>query len=96
MIKSKEEIELLSNISTDIFKESKINMQMDRSTSVKFAWLKSIITFLQKRTVSDDDCQPSIVEEDVEKDNGCKAAFTLIYILLVYMLIYILIDTFNK
>ena len=52
MSKSKEKIELMPKNSTDIFKKSKINIYMDRSTSGIIAWLKNITYYiLTKKTV---------------------------------------------
>ena len=43
---SKEKIELMPKNSTDIFKKSKINIYMDRSTSGIIAWLKNITYYI--------------------------------------------------
>ena len=42
MIKSEEELELLPDSSTDIFKKSIIDKYMDRPTCQKFASLKTV------------------------------------------------------
>ena len=67
MIKSKEELELLPDNSTDIFKKSIIDRYMDRPTCGKFASLKTVClaqfaSLYYKKTSSDNDYQPNIFE----------------------------------
>ena len=68
MIKSKEELELLPDNSTDIFKKSIIDRYMDRPTCGKFASLKTaclgqFASLYYKKTSSDNDYQPTILEK---------------------------------
>ena len=69
MIKSKEELELLSENSADIFMKSIIDRYMDRPTCGKFASLKTaclgqFASLYYKKTSSDNDYQPKILEEN--------------------------------
>lgn len=66
MSKSKEKIELMPKNSTDIFKKSKINIYMDRSTSGIIAWLKNITYYILTKKLCDDDYQSNIIEEEME------------------------------
>ena len=79
MIKSKEELELLPDNSTDIFKKSIIGRYMDRPTCGKFATLKTVCiaqfaSLYYKKTSSDNDYQSNILEENIEKENNCNTA----------------------
>ena len=72
MIKSKEELVLLPENSTDIFKKSIIDRYMDRLTCGKSASLKTVClaqfaSLYYKKTSSDNDYQPSFLEESIEK-----------------------------
>ena len=76
-IKSKEELELLPNNSTDIFKKSIIDRYMDRPTCGKFALLKTVCfaqfaSLYYKKTCSDNDYQPNILGENIEKEIDCN------------------------
>ena len=77
MIKSKEQLELLPDNSTDIFKKSIIYRYMDRPTCGKFTSLKTVYlaqfaSLYYKKTSSDNDYQPNILEENIEKGNHCN------------------------
>ena len=77
MIKSKEELELLPDNSTDIFKKSIIDRYMDRPTCRMFApsnalCLAQFASLYYKKTFSDNDYQPNILEENIEKENDCN------------------------
>ena len=77
MIKSKEELELLLENSTDIFKKSIIDRYMDWATSGKFASLKTIClaqfaSLYYKKTSSDNDYQANYQKENIEKENNCN------------------------
>ena len=79
MIKSKKELELLPDNSTDIFKKSIIGRYMDRPTCGKFATLKTVCiaqfaSLYYKKTSSDNDYQSNILEENIEKENNCNTA----------------------
>ena len=67
MIKPKEELELLPDNSTDIFKKSIIDRYMDRPTCTKFASLKNVslaqfASLYYKKTSSEKDYRPNILE----------------------------------
>ena len=73
MIKSKKELELLPDNSTDIFKKSIIDRYMDRPTCRMFApsnalCLAQFASLYYKKTFSDNDYQPNILEENIEKE----------------------------
>ena len=77
MIKSKEELELLPDNSTDIFKKSIIDRYMDRPTCRKFASLKTVClaqfaSLYYQKTCSDNDYQPSILGENIEREIDCN------------------------
>ena len=77
MIKSKEELELLLDNSTDIFKKSIIDRYMDWATSGKFASLKTVClaqfaSLYYKKTSSDNDYQANNQKENIEKENNCN------------------------
>ena len=77
MIKYKKELELLSSNSTDIFKKSIIDRYMDRPTCGKFALLKvaclaQFASLYYKKTSSDNNYQPNVLEENIEKGNDCN------------------------
>ena len=77
MIKSKEELELLPDNSTDIFKKSMIDRYMDRPTCGKCASLETVslsqvASLYYKKASSDHYYQPNILEENIEKENDCK------------------------
>ena len=77
MIKSKEELVLLPENSTDIFKKSIIDRYMDRLTCGKSASLKTVClaqfaSLYYKKTSSGNDYQPNILEENIGKENNCN------------------------
>ena len=77
MIKSKQELELLSESSADIFMKSIIDRYMDRPTCGKFASLKTVClaqfaSLYYKKTSSENDYQLNILEEIIEKENDCN------------------------
>ena len=77
MIKSKEELELLPHSSTDIFTKSRIDRYMDQPTCGKFASLKTVClaqfaSLYYKKTCSDNDYQPNILGENIEKEIDCN------------------------
>ena len=77
MIKSKEELELLPDNSTDIFKKSMTNRYMDRPTCGKCASLETVSlgqfpSLYYKKASSDHYYQPNILEENIEKGNDCN------------------------
>ena len=77
MIKSKKELELLPDNSTDILKKSMIDRCMDRPTCGKFASLKAVClahfaSLYYKKSSSDNDYQRNILEESIEKENDCN------------------------
>ena len=77
IIKSKEELELLPENSTDIFKKSIIDRYMDWPTCGKFASLNTIClaqfaSLYYKRSSSDNDYQPNILKENIEKESDCN------------------------
>ena len=79
MIKSKLEIELLPDNSTNIFKKSITDRYMDRpicgnSASLKTVCLAQFASLYCKKTSSDNDYQPNILEENIEKENDCNTA----------------------
>ena len=79
MIKSKLEIELLPHNSTNIFKKSITDRYMDRpicgkSASLKTVCLAQFASLYCKKTTSDNDYQPNILEENIEKENDCNTA----------------------
>ena len=71
MIKSKEELGLLPDNSSDIFKKSIIDRYMGRPTCGKFASLKTVCLacFASRyyKKTSDNDYQPNIIEETLKK-----------------------------
>ena len=74
MINSKEELELLPDNNTDIFKKSITDRYMDRPTCGKFASLKNVClaqfaSLYYKKFFSDNDYLPNILEENIEKEN---------------------------
>ena len=77
MIKSKEELELLPNNSTDISKKSIIDKYMDRPTCGKFASLETVslgqfALLYYKITSSNLYHQPNFLEKNIEKENECN------------------------
>ena len=78
MIKSKLEIELLPDNSTNIFKKSITDRYMDRPICGKSASLKTVcpaqFASLYCKKTSDNDYQPNILEENIEKENDCNTA----------------------
>ena len=80
IVKSKEELEVLSDDSTDAFKRNIIDRYMDRPKSGKFACLKNVClaqfaSYYYRKSTSED-YQPKIFEEDIE-DNGKDFAIGL-------------------
>ena len=70
MIKSKEELELLPDNSTEIFKKSIIDKYIGRPTCGKIASLKTVClaqfaSLYYKKTSSDNDYQPNILKENL-------------------------------
>ena len=77
MIKSKEELELLPDNSTDISKKSIIDKYMDRPTCGKFASLETVslgqfALLYYKITSSNLYHQPNFLEKNIEKENECN------------------------
>ena len=75
MLQSKEELEVLSDDSTDVFKQNIIDKYMDQPKNGKFVRLKNVClaqfeSYYWKKSTSENDYQPEIIEEDIEnKDN---------------------------
>ena len=72
MLQSKEELEVLSDDSTNVFKQNIIDKYMDQPKNGKFVCLKNICLaqFESYYCTSENDYQPEIIEEDIEdKDN---------------------------
>ena len=78
MIKSKEELELLPDNSTDIFKKSIIDRYMDRSTCRKFASLKTVLHslhhFITKKLLQIMIISQPFLKNNIEKENDCNTA----------------------
>ena len=77
MVKCKEELELLPDNSTEKFKKSIIDRYMNRPTCEKFASLKAVCLaqfalLYYKKTSSDNNYQPNILEENIGKGNDCN------------------------
>ena len=71
MVKSKEELEVLSDDSADTFKRNIIDKYMDHPKSGKFACLKNVclaqfVSYYCKKSTSENDYQPDILEEYIE------------------------------
>ena len=70
-IRSKEELEVLSDDSTDAFKRNIIDRYMDRPKNGKFACLKNVClaqfaSYYYRKSTSENDYQPKILEEGIE------------------------------
>ena len=79
LIKSKEELELLPDNSTDTFKKRIIDRYMDRPICGEFASLRTVClaqfaSLYYKKTSPDNDYQQNILEENIDKENGCNTA----------------------
>ena len=75
MVKSKEQLQVLPDDSTDVFKRNVIDRYMDRPKSGKFACLKNVClaqfaSYYYKKSSPENDYQTEIIGEDIEdKDN---------------------------
>ena len=77
MTESTEELELLPDNSPDIFKKSITDRYMNWPTCGKFASLKTVClpqfaSLYYKKTSSDNNYQPNILEENIGKENDCN------------------------
>ena len=74
MIKLKEKVKELSDDSTDTFKRNIIDRYIDHPVCCKFAYSKNVClaqfaAYYYKKSISENDCQPDLLEEDIsDKD----------------------------
>ena len=80
MVESKQELEVLSDDSSDVFKKNIIDRYIGRTISGKFACLKNVclaqFAYCYRQSTSENDYQPEILEEGIQ-DKGNDFAIGL-------------------